>query len=236
MRSILAPIAMLVVALSAQQASAQLYVRGDLGGAFSTNTDVTDVNSSASNALLGPGVRISGDSGNSVIFGAGVGGRITPLFRADATLSYMPSFQFRGTDNLGLASTETADIDSFVGLVNGYVDFNGLAPNMFGGFQPYVDAGIGFAVNHVGTTHASLFGATATLSDETHTSFAWGAGAGVAYAIQPNILLDLAYKYLDLGEVRTGTTLNVAGVTAQVGAAKAGLQAHTVTLGVRVSF
>ena len=65
---------------------------------------------------------------------------------------------------------------------------------------------------------------------------AWGAGAGIAYPVAHNVLLDLAYKYLDLGEMRTGTTLAVEGVTAEVGATKADLQAHTVTLGVRVSF
>ncbi len=235
MRRALASVAMLAMALSAQQASAQRYVRGDVGGAFSTQTTFTDVTSDAT-PLLGSGVQISGGSGNSVIFGAGIGYKLTPLLRTDLTLSYLPLFQFKGTGNLGPGTTETADVRSFVGLLNGYLDLNGLAPGLFGGFQPYLQAGVGLARNDMGPTNLSIAGAGATVSRTTHTNVVWGAGAGVAYAVAPNVLLDLAYKYLDLGEMRTGTTVSALGATALVGATKANLEAHTVTLGVRVGF
>lgn len=229
MKRALAVVAMLTTALAAQSAWAQFYARADLGGAFSTNTDFTDVDPTASNALLGPGVAVTGDPGSSVIIGAGVGYRFTPAFRADFTLDYMPSFHFDGT---GPGFVASADVNSLVGLFNGYIDLNGLMRPVFPGFEPYVDFGIGWARNEVGT--ASISGVT--ISGDTNTSFAWGIGAGVGYAVMPKVTLDFAYKYLDLGEMRTGTTLAAPGIIVPVGATKAGLQAHTFAVSARVTF
>ena len=36
------------------------------------------------------------------------------------------------------------------------------------------------------------------------TDLAWAAMAGVSYAITPNLKLELAYRYLDMGDIKTG--------------------------------
>jgi opacity protein-like surface antigen len=207
----------------------QPYIRGDLGGALSPDAHFKSADPAASDALLGPGARLKGGIAGTGAFDVGVGTRITPFLRWDATLTYIPSLKFSGSDNIGAGSVETANVDSLVGMVNTYLDFAGLAPTMFGPFQPYIDGGIGGASNHLDSMGSSLAGGTIT--GDTNTSFAWGLGAGVGYSLSPNTTLDISYKYLDLGEARTESTDNVG---TSVSPLKADLRTNTIMVGLRV--
>jgi OOP family OmpA-OmpF porin len=112
-------------------------------------------------------------------------------------------------------------------MANGYLDLNGFMPGMLGPFQPYIDAGLGFARNDLGGTTLNPNGAV-------KNQFAWGAGVG--YGITPNLTLDLAYTYLHLGEARTGGTLSTGGVPIAIQPLKADINVHTVTLSLRYAF
>jgi opacity protein-like surface antigen len=240
MQKLLCTAAAAAMLLVGGEASAQtgFYIRGDVGGAFSQDATLKDVDSASANAFFGPGGESTGDVGNSVIFGAGVGYRFTPILRTDVTLSYLPSLKFKGTDNL-VGGTEEFDVHSLNGMLNGYLDIAGFAPRMFGRFQPYIVGSVGFARNETDAVSTTVAGVTLNSPGDTHTDFAWGAGAGLGYAITPNIVLDVGYKYLDLGELRTGTgavTFGGASTGLSTDAAKADLKVHTVTLGVRFGF
>jgi opacity protein-like surface antigen len=202
----------------------QLYMRGDVGGAFSAGSSLRSADPFAADSLLGPGARLHGNTGNSDIFDIGLGSRLLPYLRWDATVSYLPSMKFNGSGN-------AAHMNSWVGMVNGYVDFNGLMPGAFGPFQPYVDAGIGGASNTIDTLYTPL-GGGAALSGNTRTSLAFGLGAGVGYPITPNVTLDVAYRYLDLGEAETSNS-DAAGAVTPL---KTDVREHTVTLGMRYMF
>ena len=236
MKQVLSGWAAVVMALATHQASAQLYLRGDVGAAFAEPTEFTDVTAAAPNAALGPGVKVSGDVGDSVILAGGIGFRWTPAFRTDLTLSYMPSLKFTGHDNLGLGSTSTADFKPLVGLVNGYVDFNGLVPGGLGRFQPYMGFGVGVSRNHLGTFNTNVSGTNLAISGASHTAFAWSGTAGLAYKLTDHVLLDFSYRYFDIGETRSGTSATAAGVTVPVGAVKADIDIHAVSLGARFEF
>jgi len=216
----------------AQQKLSGLYVRGDLGGAFGAGTTFKDSNPTAANCVLCT-TTLPTSPGSSFLFGGGVGYRFTPVLRADVTLDYMPQFNAHGTNSTGSASVT---FNTFVGLVNGYVDLNGLMPNAFGSFQPYLTAGVGFSRNSMGTAAGRAFGVSGTQSGATNTDLAWSIGAGVAYPINQNLTFDVGYKYLDLGELRTGSTNTAGGVTTTSTVQKADLQAHVVTAGLRWAF
>jgi OOP family OmpA-OmpF porin len=216
------------------------YVRGDVGGAFGNNVTFKDTSPTAPNCDLCTST-LPASTGNSVLFGGGVGYRINPMFRTDFTLDYIPSFKVQGTVvGPGAGSTASADLNSLVGMANGYLDLNGVMPNTFGRFQPYIDGGIGFARNDLGRNSGNLAFVPPvpyTQTGATKINFAWGAGAGVGFAITPNLTLDVAYKYLDLGELRTGTTVTALGTaTAVTGDKSDDLTAHTVTVGLRFAF
>ncbi|MDR1827817.1 MAG: acyloxyacyl hydrolase [Methylobacteriaceae bacterium] len=104
-------------------------------------------------------------------------------------------------------------------LVNGYYEFS-----LGGGFRPYLGAGIGAAVTDVYSTYYldPYFG-NAAKSDEygfpnqsvlgrgnqaRHTSktLAWALMVGAAYQINDRWSLDVGYRYLHIGNVRSGGT------------------------------
>ncbi|HWE73547.1 MAG TPA: OmpA family protein [Stellaceae bacterium] len=214
-----------------------LYLRGDVGGAFGNDVTFKDTSTTGSCLLCTATERSS--TNNSVIFGGGIGYRFAPMFRADLTLDFMPSFKGRGsTTPAGI--TSSAEVNSLVGLANGYLDFNGFAPRLFGKFQPYIDAGVGFAHNNLESTTgniATIPPTAITLTGSSRTNFAWGAGAGLAYAFTPNWAIDVAYKYLDLGRLQTGNRLTVAGAPFSISALRSDdFTVHTVTVGFRYTF
>jgi len=163
------------------------------------------------------------------------------MFRADLTLDYVPSFKVSGTATGGpiLGTTYAADLSSLIGLANAYVDLNGFMPNVFGPFQPYIDGGVGFARNDLETSTGRLVGVIPfTQGGSTRTNFAWGAGAGIAYALTPNLAADVAYKYLNLGHIQSGTSVSLlGGAPSSVTAIRSDdLTVHTITVGLRYTF
>jgi opacity protein-like surface antigen len=241
MKSVFWITGLVTLALGATSASAGapsgFYIRGDVGGAFSPHSSYEDTDPSAPNSSMGSAL-IEGDNGSSVIFDAGVGYRISPAFRVDGTFGYAPSLGFSGNSNdPANPFSFSADVRPLVGMVNGYVDIAGLMPGTFGIFQPFLVGGVGLSVNQFSGGFVSGPGFTQTISDNTNTSFAWGAGAGVGIPINDNITIDLTYKYLDLGEVKSGTVVtdSAFGPTDVTGIQN-DLQVHTIMLGLRFAW
>ena len=197
---------LLFVSPAAAQSSlpAGLYVRADIGGGFGQNITFRDTDPNAANCDL-CGDLFPTSTGNSVFLGAGVGYRLSPMVRADLTVDYLTPAKVNGQSTGAAPSTASADLDSLVGLLNGYFDLAGAFPDRFGRLQPYISAGIGIARNHLGTTTglSPLIGPF-TLESASHTNFAWAVGAGVGLALTSQLTLDLGYKYLDTDEVRNG--------------------------------
>ena len=84
------------------------------------------------------------DIKSSPFFGVGIGYRHSQRFRFDGTIEYRGDATFLGQDLYGTfgpgANEYTADIQSWLGLVNAYWDITNWC-----GFTPYLGAGIGFA-------------------------------------------------------------------------------------------
>ena len=86
----------------------------------------------------------------------GAGYQFNEMFRADGTLEYRALARLRSLSTLtdpaspyfgGLApfgGFDRADVASFVGLINGYVN-----PGTWYGFAPFLGAGVGFADNRL---------------------------------------------------------------------------------------
>ncbi|HLJ64790.1 MAG TPA: outer membrane beta-barrel protein [Stellaceae bacterium] len=210
----------------------RLYVRADGGGAFSADSRFRDVDTN--NPALGEDNRIDGDFGNGVIGDVGIGARFTPWFRVDLTGSGIFGLKFNGTDNNGLGTTNTATVRTIVGLANFYFDFP--VNTIFGPLSPYFDFGVGGAATHLGRFNSGFTGGSFAANDQAN--LAVSVGAGIAYPITDRVSIDLAYKLIDIADVRTGngTVPAVGGGTVAVAPIHTDLAVHTVTLGVRVGF
>jgi opacity protein-like surface antigen len=97
----------------------------------------------------------------------------------------------------------TADIESWVGLFNTYIDLG-----TWYCVTPYIGGGIGFAsVSVYGYKDVNVPNlGVAYGQDNTQTNFAWAVYGGLAYDVTPSVTLDLAYRYTDLGDAKTGRT------------------------------
>ena len=220
-----------------QVAPAGFYVRGEAGLTSRQNTSFGDTNTTAASCLFCD-FMVVGSMNTGALVGGGVGMRLTPNFRTELSVDYMTSVKVSGRNDASPPSSLSANTDSVVVLLNGYVDFPELAPQLFGPLVPYVDAGFGLASNMLGsvTGTSGSYGAY-NLSGATRTSFAYAVGLGFAYPLSPNLTADVGYRFYDNGPIYSGTSLSAHGSSAQVPGLKSGsADAHTITIGLRFGF
>lgn len=227
-------------AWAASPADAQLlipsniYLRGEAGIAINQNVYFTDFHTSAPDCYLcgGPATTSAATSG---IFGGAVGVRFNQNTRADLSVDYLTSAHLTGQNGATPPDTLMANFDSLVVLANGYLDLPEFPRGTLGPLIPYIDGGIGFSRDMLGTVSGTLGGTGAySLSGRTQTNFAYALGLGLAYPVAPRLTIDVGYRFFDLGGLATGTSLAQKGAVAQVtGARTDGVTVQTVIAGVR---
>ena len=187
------------------------YLRGDIG--FS-NQRVERLN----NVLdtVGSPTSVQKNSfGTAGIFGLGVGYKVNNWFRADITGEYRGNSQFFGTDHLTYAgpsygvTTYHATKNEWVVLGNAYVDLG-----TWWCMTPFIGAGVGgarVAINNFTDTNTPA-GSVAFGDNVAKWNLAWAVHAGVAYKVTPNFTVELAYRYLDMGDGLTGDLRTFDGI------------------------
>jgi opacity protein-like surface antigen len=178
-------------------AQSGIYVRGGLSLDWSLESRFTDrdCNAAVPPALFGCGLgsdgqtlSAAGDFGFPVGIEAGVGYRLAPMFRVEGLLNYRRNSEFEGEANfLGTPAPQpvTGRLDTFTGMAVAYLDFSGFALSATYGFP-------GLSPE-----------ASTVLSEGSNTSLAYMFTAGVAARLSPQLTLDFAYRYTDLGTVRS---------------------------------
>lgn len=176
------------------------YLRGD-GGFSEEDRPKLDLSTGGSS---GSGTQ----AGYSL--GLGVGYKFNAYLRADVTGDYLGSFTEKAQLSCGVNCTAalSTSVERWDALANGYLDLG-----TWFGITPYVGAGVGVSgTDQTGSVEVSggsvplslVNGGTGTLTSgsapsRTNYQFAWAAMAGVSYAFSPHLLLDVNYRYLDLG-------------------------------------
>ena len=118
-----------------------------------------------------------------------------------------------------------AEIGSQYVFVSSYWDITNYA-----GFTPYVGGGIGASKNEI-----SGLAAPAGAAGGSEYDFAYHVGVGVSYDITSSLKFDLAYRYIDLGEVISG--IDTTALPADQGAISVdNIQGHEVKVGLRYHF
>jgi opacity protein-like surface antigen len=198
------------------------YLRGDIG--FS-NQQVKNIRKSDESAYAGlTSFEQTTNFDTAGLFGIGVGYQFNNWFRADVTGQYRGKSNFKATDTLTGTNTgfPFAGIDNYSAsksellfLANAYVDLG-----TWWCITPFIGAGVGAArvtiSNFTDTGSNNLFVSPGPVANYgTYPSyalaqsgskwnFAWAAHAGLAYKVNPNVTLELAYSYVDLGSASTG--------------------------------
>jgi len=220
------------------------YLRGDIGFSNQSVKNIRSTNAAVYAPVTALSETTAFDSGG--IFDVGVGYRFNNWFRADITGQYRGKSNFKGsdvftaTDSGGLASGYdgySASKSEVAVLANLYADLG-----TWWGVTPFVGAGIGTArVSITNFTDNGLYNGPScpgcvsawTAANGSKWNFAWAAHAGLAYQVNPNMALELAYSFMDLGNGMTGVAASFDGTTSGHAFKFNDITSHDLKLGVR---
>jgi len=190
------------------------YLRGDFTKSWydhPRDDAILDPNDPGMPPLVG--LRLSSEAG----YGGGVGYQINPWLRVDATIDQRATSSFRGYSSRSVFETgynlEAGKVDVLTGLVNVYADIG-----TWYGFTPYVGAGVGFADKRMSRNYTQTTclidgcdGSEGTgprnaafRANHSVMTFAWALTAGLSYDLGAGFSVDAAYRYIDLGKIRSG--------------------------------
>jgi opacity protein-like surface antigen len=214
------------------------YLRGDIG---MSSQSVHDMHQRYQDVVSEQFTLTSNTFDSAPFFGVGVGYQFNNWLRSDVT------FEYRGNANMHLTQTGnqgSVDIyhgskSEFTTLVNLYADLG-----TWWCVTPFIGAGVGASYNRIhdfydqnASPGGPANGQIVAVADGTGTkwSLAWAVYAGLAYQATPNLTLELAYRFIDLGDAQSGWFHNVipANSVAPGPFQFKDLTSHDVKLGVR---
>jgi opacity protein-like surface antigen len=188
------------------------YLRGDLGylwGSIGSAESPPGIPNPSNNTL---------GNGMNAGFGAGIK---TTWMRTDVTVDYITPLKYQGT--ILTPGDVSAKVSAWSFLFNGYLDLG-----TWYRATPYIGAGVGTAnvrtADYVNAAQPSANGMSSS-----QWNLAWAAMAGVGYAVSPNMMVDVGYRYRNLGDAKTGA--DASGHTTLKN-----LAAHELRVGLRWSF
>jgi opacity protein-like surface antigen len=175
-----------------------------------------------------------------MLFGLGIGYRHNSWFRWDIVGEYRGETGFHGLDlwNDGVNdrfNDYTGKKSEWLLMWNLYADLG-----TWKGITPFVGAGIGasrISIHSFRDTGFDPVGGLPTLAyapTGSKWNFAWALHAGLAYDVSPNFTIELAYRYLHLGDGQSGDIIAFDGTNLINNPMHfKGITSHDVKLGVR---
>ena len=151
--------------------------------------------------------RSVGDFGMVPVLELGLGYAAAPTVRLEVLAEYRPRFAFGGRANFletGRRQSVAADLSSLSAMLAAYLDLPGLGVPRLGSLEPFIGAGVGAVHNRIGETHMTFPNTTTIVPRASRTDVAWMLTAGFSVPVGEGTTLDLAWRYTDLGVVRTG--------------------------------
>jgi opacity protein-like surface antigen len=189
------------------------YLRGDIG---MTNQRVGGLDNVLFAGTAGLVIQDKNfESG--MLVGLGIGYQYNNWLRFDLTGEYRGEVGFHGFDTWVDAAGDprfnnyTAKKSEWLALANVYFDLG-----TWYGVTPFIGAGAGMArvgihsMRDAGIAYAvpgdvsTGFPTMAYGNSHSQWNFAWAIHAGFAFQVSPALTLELAYRYLDMGEGRSG--------------------------------
>lgn len=212
------------------------YLRGDIG---MSNQQVDHLD----NALFATAASFQwldkGGFDSAPFFGLGIGYQFNEWFRIDFTGEYRGKASFHALDSFNNGGTiNTNDYNAskseWLFLANAYLDLG-----TWWHVTPFIGAGIGVSrntIDHFRDTNEIANGG-GWADKGTKTEFAWALHAGAAYKVTPNFTIELAYRYVSLGDAQSGDLINLNGTnTVNNPMIFNDITSHDLKLGLRWSF
>lgn len=156
--------------------------------------------------------------GNSIAAGIGAGIK-TQWLRTDLTIDIGTPMKYEASPG---GTSAKVSATSF--LFNGYLDLG-----TWYRATPYIGAGAGTARVSINDYTSTAMPPLTGDGANSQWNFAYAGMAGIAYAVSPNTMVDLGYRYINFGDVATGADVFGRMTVKQIAA-------HEVRVGLRWSF
>ena len=210
------------------------YLRGDIGVSRQHVGSIFNVMYEA------PGIGVStygaGFDG-SMLFGLGAGYQFNAWLRADITGEYRSKASFHGLDivrfNGAVIGTDEyrASKSDILFMANLYADLG-----TWWCITPFIGVGVGANYStiasfvDINTPNAGV----AYAKDYSKFSLAYAVHAGLGYKVTNNLTIELAYRYLNLGDAQSGDLITYTGInTVNNPMEFRNIDSHDLKLGVR---
>ena len=196
-----------------------LYLRGGMGLEWALSADFKDKNPGATNppALFGGGsgsdgrpIAARGGFGRIPLVEMALGLKVLPWLRTDISLTHRFDMNYSGQANFRNVPGDqpvSTPATSTSGMVNVFVELSDLLGIDLGPLKPYLGGGLGAAYNRLDQVKFLFPGLTRhtiTLTpsgDNFNPAFMLTAGTG--FVLSKHLVLDVSYRYSDLGRVST---------------------------------
>ena len=228
------------------------YLRGDVGVANYESSTWTQPATNNGSTILSSGFIQNEVQGGAVV-AVGAGYQFNNWFRADVTGEYRSTVGLRGTyqetstfltglviNNFAGQNVYNGNLASWALMFNGYIDLG-----TWNCITPFIGGGVGYAYHRMhgfsdsgyASINGAVFPVAVNLVDEHKTgNLAWSLQAGLAYDVTQNVKLELSYRYINFGDVKSGVircgTLSGCG-TAAPGFTVKNLEAQEIKVGMR---
>ena len=210
------------------------YLRGDIG--FSNQR----VSRLESPGYHDPGITVAPTIGLGFdaagIAGLGAGYQFNNWFRTDLTGEYRGRSNMHGLDIVRFngavigADSYNASKSEWLLLANAYVDLG-----TWWCVTPFVGAGLGLSRNAISSfldTNTPNRG-VAYAPAASRWDLAWALHAGLAYRLSTGLTLELAYRYVSLGDGETGAVTNFQGFSRGRTVEFKDITSHDAKIGIR---
>ena len=238
---------------ASELADSSTFLRFGLGLSFFEDTKFHDGDCSSTEPFAlfgcgqGPDGRSRGARGEfdrSMMLEAAIGRRLGSRLDVELAVSYRPELDFSGQSNFTGIALGTAPVfaDAWNAslMTNLRLHWENWLTLKKIDYRPFISGGVGLAVNHIGSVEYQFNEIERNdrrfTQSGTQTDLAWSLGSGVEFGLSDGWGLQLAYRYVDLGEVVTDsgdflmTRDDRADIVLQVEETKASLTSHEVMI------
>ena len=155
------------------------------------------------------------DIGNAGMLGGYIGYNVNENLSFNINYDYRSGFDWQVPVSYGTpGSAGVIFFTNNIKIQTAFVNFI-LNPSVnWGGLMPYVNGGVGFAVNDVGVIHDFVLDNSSNgvnYNGKSVTNFAWNAGLGVDYAITKKLHYTLGYRLVNAGPIESADTFSFKG-------------------------
>lgn len=212
------------------------YMKAEVGYSGSEDTEFTVTDQ------LGQGDTSKGKTlGSSFLYGIGAGLKFNDALRAEINVQFRNDYEIEHYSSVSYPIKYESEVSSQLAFANLYYDFDKIRlGNVI--VLPFVGGGVGLSENEMDDVeYGGPPASPVVIEGDTSSEFSWNVAVGVGFDLENDFMLDVGYRYIDLGDVESGDVIIASPLALNLGQIIAEpltgeLTAHEIFIDLRYMF